>query len=151
MRVQARWQGQRSWYAGTIMHVNLDDGSAAVAYDDGDTEDRVMPKFIRAERGAGDAAAKAPKKPKGGGSSSSPPKELPEGWETVMKGVEGNMYKRYHGPNGAQAQSIKQAWQVHDEQHGIVSGGIVSGGIVEVEEVEPGDEEATGEVVYGEV
>ena len=151
MRVQARWQGQRSWYAGTIMHVNLDDGSAGVAYDDGDTEDRVVRKFIRVERETGDAAARAPKKPKGGGSGSSPPKELPEGWEIVMKGVEGNMYKRYHGPNGAQAQSIKQAWQVHDEQHGIVSGGIVSGGIVEVEEVEPGDDEATGEVVHGEV
>jgi len=56
--VEARFRGDVEWFAGTIDGVN-EDGSYAIAYDDGDREERVPPALVRA---AAKPAAKKPAK-----------------------------------------------------------------------------------------
>ena len=56
--VEARFRGDVEWFPGKIDGVN-EDGTYAVAYDDGDREERVAPALVRA---AAKPAAKKPAK-----------------------------------------------------------------------------------------
>ena len=141
MRVDARWSSLKTWYPGTCVRVHAD-GDAAIQYCDGDHEERVSRKHIRPTK-HGEAPflqqglplqpppppqqplskSKARSRDESGTASDDPPKTqrlsaqeslLPDGWELVKKGSAGHYYNRYVGPGQLRAQSIREAWKVHE-------------------------------------
>ena len=141
MRVDARWSSLKTWYPGTCVRVHAD-GDAAIQYCDGDHEERVSRKHIRPTK-HGEAPflqqglplqpppppqqplskSKARPRDESGTASDDPPKTqrlsaqeslLPDGWELVKKGSAGHYYNRYVGPGQLRAQSIREAWKVHE-------------------------------------
>eukprot|EP00908_Phaeocystis_cordata_P020135 Transcript_31805.p1 GENE.Transcript_31805~~Transcript_31805.p1 ORF type:complete len:332 (+),score=61.52 Transcript_31805:2-997(+) len=59
----------------------------------------------------------APTGGEGSGSSEAP--RMPEGWLCVQHtSSSGHAYKRYKGPNGERAQSLKQVWAIHHKKAG---------------------------------
>ena len=50
-KIEARYRGGSKWYPGVISRKNLQDGSYAIEYDDGESELRVAPDLIRKKGG----------------------------------------------------------------------------------------------------
>ena len=129
-------------YPGTVTKVHAD-GNAAVQYCDGDHEERVNRNHTRPTK-HGEASflqqglplqpppppqeppskSKARPRNESGAAPNAPLKmhqlsahesPLPDGWVVVKKGAAGHRYNRYEGPGQLRAQSIKQAWKVHEQ------------------------------------
>ena len=105
-QVDARFEGRQRWYPGTVKGVN-DDGTLAIAYADGDEEERVLCKHVRPTK----ASTPAPKKPgsaeKGSDAQPAKPDGEPAGAAPSSSGKPESASKASR--NGASAASAPRA------------------------------------------